>query len=352
MNNKIIDSILNKSITTLAIIGMEKNTGKTVTLNTVISEAMNKDLRLALLSYGRDGEEVDAITRHKKPRVYIPPRTLFLTTSEAANKSEITTKLVKELEYRTTMGRVGIYESGDYGGNCELVGINSANQIYQVKKQLENQIDLLLIDGALDRKSSAMPSLSEGFVLATGANIANTEELVAKKTIIEIDKLTTPEINDEALQVKASQLLENGHTGVITKTGEVVKLAEGCSFSEYDSICSYIYRNKESFHTLVINGAIVDNLVEKLLYSVKLDHGNIIVKDGTKIFLKERTKNLLQLRNISLQVYNSLELVAVTVNPWSSDGTYLNSQLIIDHLKEDLSVPVYDLLSSEYKNQT
>jgi hypothetical protein len=74
-DRKLIKYINNGQLKHLAIIGMAKNAGKTVTLNNIVEEATDEKLKLALISYGRDGEEIDAITRQEKPRIYIPPHT-------------------------------------------------------------------------------------------------------------------------------------------------------------------------------------------------------------------------------------------------------------------------------------
>jgi len=50
MANKLSSLIVNKNIKTISIIGMAKNTGKTVTLNQLIEELYLKGYKLGLLS--------------------------------------------------------------------------------------------------------------------------------------------------------------------------------------------------------------------------------------------------------------------------------------------------------------
>ncbi len=353
MSDKIIDTILSEQIKTLAIIGMEKNTGKTVTLNTILTEAVARNLSVAVVSYGRDGEEVDAITRHKKPRIFIPSGALFVTAEDAINKSDFNARLETTLDHHTLLGQVGLYRNTGQGGYCELVGINSSSQILNLKQVIGNRqdVDLLLIDGALDRKSSAMPNISEGFVMATGANIADSEELVVEKTNHELKKLTTAKVKDENLLNQAKQLQERGVTALITDQNQVIELAEGCSFSAHEYICSQLLEYRDSLAALVISGALTDSLVEKILFQIKLSQGRIIVKDGTKIFVKARNQNLLANRGIELQVLDSITLVAVTVNPWSTRGVFLSSEKMIAGLQEFTEVPIFDLLSTKYTNR-
>ncbi len=50
---------------------MSKNSGKTVALNHLISEAIDEDIKLGIISTGRDGETVDVVTETENQR-YLP----------------------------------------------------------------------------------------------------------------------------------------------------------------------------------------------------------------------------------------------------------------------------------------
>ena len=53
----------------VSLVGLSKNAGKTVTLNRLIRAAAGLGIPLGLLSTGRDGEPVDAVTELPKPRI-------------------------------------------------------------------------------------------------------------------------------------------------------------------------------------------------------------------------------------------------------------------------------------------
>lgn len=325
---------------------MAKNAGKTVTFNTILKEATAKGLNLGLVSYGRDGEDIDAITRQEKPRINIPPHTLFVSARKALEKSNLTAEIVHGTGFNTLLGEVYVYRTGKEGGQVELVGVNSGSQLKKIKHLFAETMDLMLIDGAIDRRSSAVPSLADGFILATGAVVGNTEHLVTQKTLQSIEKLTLPVVRQPAFREKCQEILSKGENSVIYKDGNHTLLSSNMIFTGGKDI---IETNPKGIEALVLNGALIDSFAEELLLSLGLKDCKLVVRDGTKIFLTKRTLNLLKKSGLELQVLDAVKLIAVTVNPFSPYGVALDAKVIINRLREHLeNTPVYDLLGEEY----
>jgi hypothetical protein len=340
---KLIELIIEKNIKTISIIGLAKNAGKTVTFNTIVKEATERNIRLALVSYGRDGEDIDILNRHEKPRIYVPPATIFVTTNQALQKSSLNALVISNTGINTTLGEVNIYRSID-GGNVELVGIHSLSGLKKVKELIANQVELVLVDGALDRRSSAIPELSDAMILATGAVIGNSEELVVKRTIAEINKLNLPEIED----INIKNIINNSGSekgGIIEGDG-IRDFVSETSFDIVNELKASCNLNGE---TIYLNGALTDSFVEGLCYSLVAKDLRIIVQNATKVFLNQRSMSLLKKHDIKLYVLEGMNLPAVTVNPVSPYGVKLDSDTLIRLLKEKLDVPVYDLMSKDYQ---
>lgn len=53
----------------LAITGLEKNTGKTECLNYIIEKLAESGKKIALTSIGLDGESIDLVTKKHKPDI-------------------------------------------------------------------------------------------------------------------------------------------------------------------------------------------------------------------------------------------------------------------------------------------
>jgi hypothetical protein len=355
---KIIDYILERELKYVAIIGLAKNAGKTVTFNNLVVEARAKGLKLALFSYGRDGEEVDAITLKKKPRIYVPPRDIFATTEQAFYVSNLNGTLLTRTGIDTLLGEVNIYQSGSKGGYVELVGINSVSRLQEMEKLVPGEVDLVLIDGALDRRSSAMPTLAEGIILATGAVIGNTEQLVVSRTLAEIQKLTLPAITDTVMRNQVKEVYSEGNGGIVPAGGELLPLTSKTSFGSVKEIIEILSKEglKEDqiiklrdIEAIILNGALINSFVEKLLQHTDLKDFQLVVRDGTRVFLDKARLNLLERRNIKLKVFNPINLIAVTVNPVSPCGARLSSRVIVNKLRQELKdIPVYDVMSNEY----
>ena len=68
--------------TSVSIIGMCKNAGKTTVLNELIRELSAAGCVLGLTSIGRDGESKDLVTGTHKPGIYVREGTLVATASD------------------------------------------------------------------------------------------------------------------------------------------------------------------------------------------------------------------------------------------------------------------------------
>ena len=358
MVNNLIGLVQHNSIDCLAIIGLAKNAGKTVTLNTLIREASEAGLRLAVASYGRDGEDIDIITLKEKPRIFIPPGTYFVTAEKLFRKSRIQAGIVADTTYDTVLGKVMIYRANGNKniaamnikceGEIELAGINRSSRMSHIQKLLPGDVDLFLIDGALDRRSSAIPSLTRGVILATGAVVGNTVDLIIQRTMDEVERITLPQCRDERISQTAGKILESGKSGLI-RHREIISLTDR-SFG--NSIVPDHY-SLEAGDFVVYGGALINSAVEEILYEHKALDCTLIVRDGTRIFISRRYTNLLKKNKIRLCVLEPIQLFAITVNPYSPYDFRVDSDLLVETLKNSLretgfSIPVFDVLAKDY----
>lgn len=346
--NSLLALVRANGVGCLAIIGIAKNVGKTVTLNALIREAAKADVKLAVASYGRDGESIDVITLKEKPPISIPPETCFITTEKLFEKSRLQAEVIADTGLDTPLGRVKIYRSGNRGDCIELAGVNRGSRLAMIEKLLPDDIGLFLIDGAVDRRSSAIPSLTHGTVLATGAVIGNTVDLIVQRTMDEVERLTLPPCGEREVSMMAGEILKTGKSGLI-RDRMIVGLGNGVfgGLSELD--CSSL----RSGDHLVLNGALTDTFAESLILEYEAENCTIIVRDGTRVFLNNRNMKLLKKKNVSLQVHEPIALIAVTVNPCSPYGFRVDSDLLVETMRGSLKdagmeTPVFDVLSKDY----
>jgi hypothetical protein len=339
---------LDNRVNTLAIVGLAKNAGKTVTLNTLIREAAVSNLVLAVSSYGRDGEDTDVITLKKKPRIFIPPETYFITTEKLFEKSNLQASIFMDTGIDTLLGRVKIYKSGSVGDTVELAGVNRCSMMIKIKKLLPDNIGLFLIDGALDRFSSAMPSLVQAMILVTGAVVGNTVEMIVQKTMEKVMLYTLPDCNSYTQNIRVTNILKSGKSSLI-RNSTTIGLNFGISGGDSVSASNIV----KSGDVLVLNGALTDALVEPFILSNKVSDFTIIVRDNTRIFLNPRNIKILMNKNIVIRVFKSVRLIAITVNPYSPYGFRIDSDYLVQTLKLTLlnagiDLPVFDVKAKNY----
>lgn len=177
----------------LALVGMGKNVGKTTALNRLVEEASRQGLALALTSIGRDGELVDEISSHPKPPVQVPVGTLVATTQGALPERPGSFDILETTSMRTALGQVVI-------ARClreapwELSGPALGSNLVKVRARFEKLgAQLVLLDGAFDRRSSATPSLSDATLLVSGAALDPDIEVTVRDTAHRVELFSLPQ---------------------------------------------------------------------------------------------------------------------------------------------------------------
>jgi GTPase SAR1 family protein len=346
MEDKLSSLIVNKNIKTISIIGMAKNTGKTVTLNQLIEELYLKGYKLGLLSYGRDGESIDLITGKKKPPVKVYPGSFFVTASRALKGSDLHFKKIAETDISSTMGQVNLYQAQGEG-EVQLVGINRLSQLMYIKDQLINRVDYLLIDGALDRRSSALPRISGAVVLATGAVIGKDLDDVMTKTKYEVQKLNMPTLNNQDDLIYIQKFEQDKESILWTAEDEIVRFKTPTSLLLLNEIKDYLTQSKKSVKYIFVNGAFT-NTISRRIIDLNLNDLTVIIPDATKLFIDKMEYARLVKNNISLKVLYPLNLIALTINPYNPEGQSLDDDEFLDNIKRHFDIPVFNVKSREY----
>ena len=90
----------------LSIVGLQKNTGKTVSLNYVLDRLPVDRKRIAVTSIGIDGETTDQVTRTQKPEIYLRQGMYFGTSEMHYRQKRIVSELIDVSDENTSLGRV------------------------------------------------------------------------------------------------------------------------------------------------------------------------------------------------------------------------------------------------------
>ena len=88
----------------LSIVGLEKNTGKTVCLNYILHRMNQLGIHVGVTSIGVDGEQVDSVFATAKPEITLYRRTHFITSEKHYLIRQAVSRLVAVDDQRTSLG--------------------------------------------------------------------------------------------------------------------------------------------------------------------------------------------------------------------------------------------------------
>lgn len=334
---------LAKEYRTLSIVGMAKNAGKTTALNYLIEEAMDEGVVLGITSTGRDGETTDLVTGTEKPRVYLDQDTLVSVPSQLYDLAEAGLEIVKKTPYSTAIGELMICRVRDAG----YVQIAGPVSVAESKKLCQDMFDLgvelIMIDGAIDRKSIASPETSDAIILATGAVLSRSLKKVVEETAHQVALYSLPEMEEGPERTMFEENIQNDvedKVMLLDDEGNLKKLniTTGLGNSKIideaiDEHTKYIY----------IPGALTDSVVCDISPK-KLKQVHLILKDPTKIFMKATEWGFKRKKGLKVSVLKNIKVVAVTVNPWAPLGYSFDSDELVGEMKKALpEIPIIDV---------
>lgn len=322
----------------LSIVGLEKNTGKTECLKYVLDRLPVQTKRIAVTSIGIDGETVDQVTRTQKPEIVLREGMYFGTSETHYRQRRLVSELIDVSDENTSLGRV-VTARALTGGKILLSGPSSASSLRRWMGDMRRLgIDLVIIDGALSRMSSASPAVSQSMILATGAAYSANINTLVSKTAHVVD-LVNLELTSEKNRNTLS-LLDKG-LWFIDKQGELHTLDTMTSLSK-----DIHFQGMEDCETLYVAGALVDGFLEKVRKNKNLKQVELVVRDFTKIFVTPQQFRLFIKAGGRISVLQKSKLIAVTVNPTSPSGYVLDSDTLCARLSEAIRLPVYDLIKN------
>ena len=322
----------------MSIVGLEKNTGKTECLKYVLDRLPVQTKRIAVTSIGIDGETVDQVTRTQKPEIVLRKGMYFGTSETHYRQRRLVSELIDVSDENTSLGRV-VTARALTGGKILLSGPSSASSLRRWMSDMRRLgIDLVIIDGALSRMSSASPAVSQSMILATGAAYSANINTLVSKTAHVVDL-----VNLELTSEKNCDTLSQLDKGLwfIDKQGELHTLDTMTSLSK-----DIHFQGMEDCETLYVAGALVDGFLEKVRKNKNLKQVELVVRDFTKIFVTPQQFRLFIKAGGRISVLQKSKLIAVTVNPTSPSGYVLDSDTLCARLSEAIRLPVYDLIKN------
>ena len=325
---------------TLSIVGMAKNAGKTTAMNFLIEEAMDDGIRLGITSIGRDGESQDLVTGTEKPKIYLDQDTIVTVPTQLYDLADAGLEILKKTRYSTPMGDLLICRVAD-SGYVQIAGPPAAMDTKRVcEEMMQYGCELILIDGAIDRKSIASPETSDAIILSTGAVLSRSMRKVVDETAHIVNLYSIPEMEEGDARTLIEENNFDDKIMLIDRNGGVKKLdlATGLGASRFidDEInddTEYVY----------IPGAFTNSVIADINLK-KLKRVKFILKNPTKIFLSAMDWGLWRKKGFRVNVLKNIEIAAITVNPWAPSGYTFDSEALRAAMQEALpELPVIDV---------
>lgn len=318
----------------ISILGMSKNSGKTVVLNELINISKEKNKKVCLTSIGVDGEGRDIVYKTKKPKIYAYEGTLLATSEESLKSFSAKYEIIDILPFSTCLGRIVIVKI-IRDGYVLLAGPDSNREIAQVSDMmLALGGDIVLVDGALNRKTQGSPSITDACILSTGASLSRDMNITIKKTKHTVDMLSLNVVGKDVLD----KINEQNSKNVLLIGDNTIDLDIKTSLGNEDEILNRVDENTKYIY---LPGSLTGTLLNKIK-GLKVD---IIVKDGTKIFVNKEDYDSFNGRGGNIYVLEKINLICVTQNPTSPFGYYYNPNVFLQNLRRALyPLDVYDVL--------
>jgi len=323
---------------------MSKNVGKTTTLNHILRQARGKII-LGLTSIGRDGEQMDVVTDTEKPKIYIEKGTIIATAKQCLLNSDITREILKTTGYNTPMGEIIICRAIS-DGYVELGGPSQNSYMTLICNELKRfGSNLVIVDGAISRKTLASPSITKATILSTGAAMSKSMVKVVDETSHIVELLSLENEEDLSILKLASDVFKIGKIAIIRIDNSIKMLDVVTALGSAKVIVDVIDKNTSY---VVIKGVVTDKLLEDIMTSTNQYKGVIfLVEDGTKLFLSRETFYKFKNRGGIIKTINPINILCVTANPRSPYGYEFDKNRFSHELRKKLNVPVFDVIGGE-----
>ncbi|HBG00839.1 MAG TPA: hypothetical protein DDW87_04615 [Firmicutes bacterium] len=336
-----VQELLDRGVRSLSVVGMGKNTGKTFSFGQLLLEARSLGIQVAITTMGLDGEERDSLFGHSKPQIMVGSGQIVANAKTLLLESGLDYEILSTTGIMTPLGEV-ILARALSAGKTRLAGPATRDELALVRDQLEEiGIDLLFVDGAIDRRSSAAPMVTDTTVLAVGPENSCDRAHLLEKLKLLLSILTLPALKHPSVDrltlyaqgIKAVYLSALGVQGVLAQHDFLqasIELAE--------------HINQET-QAIYIRGMLTDDVLGKILAGAGGVEGfTIVARDPTHVFVGKQSVQRLASHQAVLKVLDPIQISALTVNPFSTSYGHTDPiRLLRDVGQAVFPIPCYDL---------
>ncbi len=325
----------------IAIVGMAKNAGKTTSLNYFLEEAMDEEMVVGVTSTGRDGERTDLVTGTDKPSIWLEEGTLVSVPVQLYDLADAGLEILRKTEYGTSLGPILLCRVQS-PGYVQVAGpVINAQHESLCREMIDAGAEVVLIDGAIDRKSIAAPETSDAIILSTGAVISRQMSVVIEETAHTVGLYRLPRLEEGSVR-EALKTYRDDDRILLVEDGKVRPLEIRTGLGAGKLLAAQI--GKDISHVF-LPGAFtpgsIDGIDPRAMRSV-----TFVLKDPTKIFFPPPVWRKMCKWGLNVKVLENINVAALTVNPTSPLGYRFDQQQLVDAMQAAVpDIPVIDVMA-------
>jgi len=307
---------------TISFIGLDKASGKTTTLKVFLQALKYK--RVGVTSIGTDHQTKNyPVDDHCL--IYVSEGTVVATSRNSLNFCDTTKEILHTTGIQSPSGEIIVFKAKS-DGYVFLAGPSMIADSMRIRDLLlASGAEVVLIDGALDRKSSAFPGHSDAIVV-TASLFWQGEGLPQEKLSREMEILTTPVLEDAILgEICLENLNVKAPFFLIDETRRIfIPQESNINHELFTTIANF----DKPIKVIFVRGAITNSLVSALLkadkkITAKLANVRIVAEDPTKLIVSAGSLQSLVNQNIHIRVLKPIKILALSLNPfhlgWDTD---------------------------------
>ncbi len=341
----------------VALVGLAKNTGKTVALAALLAECAAAGRTVGVTSVGRDGEEHDVIDfRIAKPPVRLGAGALVATTDALLRDSGLPHELLERTGIRTPLGEVLLARLKG-AGTIEVAGPSAAADARRVADtMLANGAEQVLIDGAIDRRAASSPDVADALIVSTGAVLSEDLDEVVQRTSDAIALVRLPGLSPgtpEERRVAELSRRDPAASFVLDESATERPLPPRFALTAEQPAIDRVLREGSAPRWLVLAGAVPEAFLSKLVPFVRRGRTplRVLASDPTRVFLTAHGPEFYARAGIELLVSRPIDLRALTVNPVAPQSHEFDSARLRALLAEKVGgVEIFDVMHPSYAN--
>ena len=200
--------------------------------------------------------------------------------------------------------------------------------------------ELILIDGAIDRKTIASPDTSDAIILSTGAVLSRKMNKVVEETAHIVNLYRTPQMEDGIYREAITQNNFDDKIMLVNADGSVRKLDLVTGLGAAKELNGVI---DEDTRYIYIPGAFTNSVVSDISLR-NLKQVQFVLKDPTKIFVNAMDWGIFRKKGFRVSVLKNIEIAAITVNPWAPAGYTFDNRLLLSEMQKAIpDIPIIDV---------